>query len=66
MDEAVFNAAFDKYVKGLPTHPVIPEENLKRVADWMSLSKKTSISAEYADVVYHDISREVGKDMLGK
>jgi NitT/TauT family transport system substrate-binding protein len=66
MDEAVFNAAFDKYVKGLPTHPVIPEENLKRVADWMSLSKKTSISAEYADVVYPDIAREVGKDMLGK
>jgi hypothetical protein len=26
MDESVFNIAFDKYVKGVPSHPLIPEE----------------------------------------
>jgi NitT/TauT family transport system substrate-binding protein len=66
MDEAVFNVAFDKYVKGMSTHPVIPEENVKRVADWMSLSKKTTISANYADSVYPDIAKEVGKEILGR
>jgi NitT/TauT family transport system substrate-binding protein len=65
MDEVVFNAAFDKYIKGMPTHPVIPEENVKRVADWMTLSKKTKISANYPDIVYPDIAREVGKEILG-
>ena len=66
MDEAVFNAAFDKYVKGVPKHPTIPEENLKKVAKWMSLSKKTTIEANYATIVHPDIAREVGKALTGK
>ena len=66
MDEAVFNAAFDKYVKGVPSHPLIPEENVQKVAKWMSLSKKTTIDANYATTVHPDIAREVGKELLGK
>ena len=66
MDEAVFNIAFDKYVKGVPSHPVIPEENVQKVAKWMSLSKKTTIDANYATAVHPDIAREVGKELLGK
>jgi NitT/TauT family transport system substrate-binding protein len=66
MDEAVFNVAFDKYVKGVPSHPLIPEENVQKVAKWMSLSKKTTIDAHYASNVYPDIAREVGKELLGK
>lgn len=66
MDESVFNIAFDKYVKGVPAHPVIPEENVKRVANWMSLSKKTTIDADYATNVNVDIAREVGTALLGK
>jgi NitT/TauT family transport system substrate-binding protein len=66
MDEAVFNAAFDKYVKGVPSYPLIPEENVQKVAKWMSLSKKTTINADYATVVHPDIAREVGKELLGK
>lgn len=66
MDEAVFNAAFDKYVKGVPTHPLIAEESVKRVAAWMSLSKKTAIEANYATVVAPDLAREAGKALLGK
>lgn len=66
MDEAVFNAAFDKYVKGVPAHPLIPEENVKKVAAWMGLSKKTTIDANYAAVVYPDLALEAGKSILGK
>jgi NitT/TauT family transport system substrate-binding protein len=66
MDEAVFNVAFDKYVKGVPTDPLIPEENVQKVAKWMSLSKKTTIDADYAATVHPDIAREVGKELLGK
>ena len=66
MDEAVFNAAFDKYVKGVPTHPLIPEENVKKVATWMGLSKKTKVDADYATVVYPDLARDAGKSLLGK
>lgn len=66
MDEAVFNIAFDKYVKGVPSHPFIPEENVQKVAKWMSLSKKQTIEASYATAVHPDIAREVGKEILGK
>lgn len=66
MDEAVFNVAFDKYVKGVPSHPLIPEENVQKVAKWMSLSKKTTIDADYAATVHPDIAREAGKELLGK
>ena len=66
MDEAVFNAAFDKYVKGVPTHPLITEDDVKKVGAWMSLSKKTEVVADYAVAVHPDIAREVGKSLLGK
>lgn len=66
MDEAVFNIAFDKYVKGVPSHPLIPEENVQKVAKWMSLSKKQTIEASYATAVHPDIAREIGKEILGK
>lgn len=65
MDEAVYNSAFDKYVKGMPTHPVIPEANVQRVANWMTLSKKTKISAVYQDVVDPELAREAAKEVLG-
>lgn len=66
MDEPVFNAAFEKYVKGVPAHPLIPEESVKKVATWMSLSKKTTVDANYESVVFPDIAKEVGQNILGK
>jgi len=50
----------------VPSHPLIPEENVQKVAKWMSLSKKTTIDANYATTVHPDIAREVGKELLGK
>lgn len=66
MDAAVFNAAFDKYVKGVPTHPVITEADVKKVATWMSLSKKTAIDANYSTIVAPQMAQEIGKSILGK
>lgn len=66
MDEAVFNAAFDKYVSGVPKHPLITEAEVKKVATWMSLSKKQAVEANYAAIVSPDLAREIGKSILGK
>jgi NitT/TauT family transport system substrate-binding protein len=66
MDEAVFNAAFDKYLRGVATQPVIPPANVERVNKWLTLAKKTKIEAKYEDVIYPDIAREAGKQILGK
>jgi NitT/TauT family transport system substrate-binding protein len=66
MEEPVFNAAFDKYLRGVATQPLIPPENVERVNKWLTLAKKTKIEAKYEDVVYPDIAREVGKEILGK
>lgn len=66
MDVAVFNAAFDKYLRGVATEPLIPPSNVERVNTWLTLAKKTKIEAKYEDVVYPDIAREIGKEVLGK
>ncbi len=65
MDEAVFNAAFDKYAKGLPTDPVITPDQLVKTVEFMNRVKKTPVSANYDDVIYPDFGREAGKEILG-
>jgi NitT/TauT family transport system substrate-binding protein len=65
MDDAVFNAAFDKYATGLPTDPVITPDQLARTVAFMNRVKKTPVSANYDDVVYAQFGREAGKEILG-
>ncbi|MBV8652029.1 MAG: ABC transporter substrate-binding protein [Alphaproteobacteria bacterium] len=64
-DDAVFNAAFDKYVHGAPTSPVITPEQVQKTADLLSISKKQKVAVGYTDVVYPDLAREAGEDILG-
>ena len=66
MDEAVFDAAFDKYAKGLPTDPVITPDQLVKTVSFMNLVKKTPVSANYDDVVYPDLGREAANEILGR
>jgi NitT/TauT family transport system substrate-binding protein len=66
MDEAVFNAAFDKYAKGLPTDPVITRDQLAKTISFMNLVKKSPVSANYDDVVYPELGREAAKQILGR
>jgi len=64
MDEAVFNAAFDKYATGLPAEPVITPDQLAKTVSFMNLVKKSPVSANYDDVVYPDLGREAAKQIL--
>lgn len=66
IDESVFNAAFDKYFKGIPQTPVISPEQLAKTISWMNFSEKAPISMKYQDAVFPDFAREAAKDILGK
>jgi NitT/TauT family transport system substrate-binding protein len=66
MDEAVFNAAFDKYAKGLPTDPVITRDQLAKTVAFMNLVKKSPVSANYDDVVYPDLGQEAAQEILDR
>ena len=66
MDEAVFNAAFDKYVSGVPMHPLITEADVTKVGTWLTLSKKQAVDTDYATIVAPDLAREAGLAILGK
>jgi NitT/TauT family transport system substrate-binding protein len=64
-DDAVFNAGFDKYVHGAPTTPLITPLQVEKTAALLSISKKQNVSVNYADVVYPDLAREAGQEILG-
>lgn len=57
VDEGIFNAAFAKYVRGVPTSPLITPEQVKRTIDWMNLMPRKPITASYLDLVYPDLAR---------
>jgi NitT/TauT family transport system substrate-binding protein len=65
-DDAVFNAAFDKYVHGAPTSPLITPEQVQKTADLLSISKKQKVTVSYTEIVYPDLAREAGEDILGR
>lgn len=66
MDDAVFNATFDKAIKGLPKNPVITEEQFKRTIDAMNIVAKTPIKAEYSKTIDSTMARQASKDIMGK
>jgi ABC-type nitrate/sulfonate/bicarbonate transport system substrate-binding protein len=61
MDDAVYNAAFEKYRKGVPTSPMVVPDQLEKLVKFMHISKGTPISAKLADVFHPDIAEEVIK-----
>jgi ABC-type nitrate/sulfonate/bicarbonate transport system substrate-binding protein len=66
VEEGVFNAAFEKYLKGIPSSPIITPEQLQKIVDWMNITAKTPLKARYADVVSPDLALQASKDILGK
>jgi NitT/TauT family transport system substrate-binding protein len=66
MDEAVFNATFDKAIKGLPKNPVISEEQFRRTVEAMNITAKTPIKAEYKALVDPTMAQKASRDILGK
>jgi NitT/TauT family transport system substrate-binding protein len=61
MDDAVYNAAFDKYRKGVPTSPMVVPDQLEKLLKFMQISKGTPVSATLADVFHPGIAEEVIK-----
>jgi NitT/TauT family transport system substrate-binding protein len=61
MDEAVYNAAFTKYRKGVPTSPMVTDEQVQKVVDFMHISKGVPVTAKRSDVFYPGIAEEVIK-----
>jgi NitT/TauT family transport system substrate-binding protein len=65
-DDAVFNAGFDKYVRGVPESSVITPEQVQKTAALLSISKKQAVTVGYSDVVDPDLAREAGEEILGR
>jgi NitT/TauT family transport system substrate-binding protein len=61
MEDGIYNAAFDKYVKGVPTSPLVVPEQVEKLVSFMRISKGTPISAKLADVFDPSIAEEVIK-----
>jgi ABC-type nitrate/sulfonate/bicarbonate transport system substrate-binding protein len=61
MDDAVYNAAFDKYRKGVPTTPMVVPDQLEKLLKFMQISKGAPVSATLADVFHPGIAEEVIK-----
>jgi NitT/TauT family transport system substrate-binding protein len=61
MDEGVYNTAFEKYRKGVPTSPLVTDEQVQNVVRFMHISKGVPISATRADVFHAGIAEEVIK-----
>lgn len=66
LDEAVFKAAFESSLKGVPTHPLLSQHQFDKLLAWVNLTEKTPIQASYLDVVYPDLARQAGQEILGK
>jgi NitT/TauT family transport system substrate-binding protein len=66
VEDGVFNLAFAKYLRGIPTSPVVTPDQLAKIVDWLNLSEPTPISVRYADVVAPDIAIQANKDILAK
>lgn len=66
VDPEIFNAAFLKYTKGLPTSPLITPEQVTNLVTWMNLAKKTRITGSYAEVVDPSIAEQVIKETAAR
>jgi len=61
MDDAIYNAAFEKYRKGVPTSPMVVNDQLEKLLKFMQISKGTPMNATLADVFHPGIAEEVIK-----
>jgi ABC-type nitrate/sulfonate/bicarbonate transport system substrate-binding protein len=64
--EAEFNAAFDTYVKAVPSTPIVSQAQVDSTVKMVNLSEKTPITATYDQLFYPDLAREAAKDLMGK
>jgi NitT/TauT family transport system substrate-binding protein len=61
LDQGVYNAAFEKYRKGVPTGPLVNAEQVEKLVKFMHISKGVPVSASLTEVFYSGIAEEVIK-----
>jgi hypothetical protein len=61
VEQSVYDAAFKKYERGVPTSPMVTAEQTENVVNFMKISKGTPVSVKYADVFYPGMAEEVMK-----
>jgi NitT/TauT family transport system substrate-binding protein len=66
LPEAEFNAAFDTYMKGVPTTPVIAPAQVANTLKMVNLAEKTPIHPPYDKVVDNSLADAAAASILGK
>ena len=64
--EAEFNTAFDSYMKGVPTTPVIAQAQVANTVKMVNLAEKTPINPPFDKVVDNSLAEQAAKAILGK
>jgi len=61
MDQGVYDTAFEKYRKGVPTSPLVVPDQVEKLVKFMHISKGVPVSAKLSDVFHSGIAEEVIK-----
>jgi len=64
--DADYSAAFDTYVKGVPTTPVITRTQVANTLKMVNLAEKAPIDPPFDKVVDNSLAEQAAKDILGK
>jgi NitT/TauT family transport system substrate-binding protein len=64
--DADYGAAFDTYVKGVPTTPVISRTQVANTLKMVNLAEKTPIDPTFDKVVDNSLAEQAAKDILRK
>jgi NitT/TauT family transport system substrate-binding protein len=64
--DADYSAAFDTYVKGVPTTPVITRAQVANTLKMVNLAEKAPIDPPFDKVVDNSLAEQAAKDILGK
>lgn len=64
--EAEFNTAFDSYLKGVPTTPVLSRAQIDNTLKMVNLAEKTPIHPTFDKVVDNSLAEQAAKDILGQ
>jgi len=64
--DADYSAAFDTYVKGVPTTPVITPTQVTNTLKMVNLAEKAPINPPFDKVVDNSLAEQAAKDILGK
>jgi NitT/TauT family transport system substrate-binding protein len=64
VDQAAYDLAFNQYVVGIATTPVVTQQAFDKTLAWAAISGK-SIDVKYDSVISPDVAREAAKEILG-